>query len=120
MWSFGWWILINYLYEVLKLKQDLRKNKKDTGKTPFFVIDPFRTPFFVLTLASDRAVSYVIVAFSVLVVSTKKRHSRLLKRNCVFQKICFKGEVLKGLQNFQLMSLKKMPISKTEGYSKNP
>ena len=31
------------LYEVLKLKQNFRKSKLVTGKTPFFVIDPFYT-----------------------------------------------------------------------------
>ena len=32
---------INSLKEVLKLKQNLQKNKIVTGKTPFFVIGPF-------------------------------------------------------------------------------
>ena len=35
---------INFLYEVLKLKQNFRKNKVVTEKIPFFVIDPFCTP----------------------------------------------------------------------------
>ena len=32
---------INYLQEVLKLKQNFQKNKVVAGKTPFFVIVPF-------------------------------------------------------------------------------
>ena len=36
---------INALYEVLELKQNFRKDKIATGKTPFFVIGPFCTPY---------------------------------------------------------------------------
>ena len=50
---------------------------------------------FVLTLASDRAVLYGKIAYSILVLLTIKRYSTFLKRVCVFQKICFKIEVLK-------------------------
>ena len=40
----------------------------------------FYSPFlFVLTLASDRTVLYENVAFSILVLSTKKRYFRFLK-----------------------------------------
>ena len=42
---------------------------------------------FVLTLASDRAVLYGNVAFSVLVLSTEKRYSSFLKKVFVFEKI---------------------------------
>ena len=40
----GWYIKSTLLYKFLKLKQNFRKNKVATGKTPFFVIDPFCTP----------------------------------------------------------------------------
>ena len=41
MWAFGLFVQqINSLQEVLKLKQNLQKNKADTGKTPFFVKGP--------------------------------------------------------------------------------
>ena len=50
---------------------------------------------FVLTLASDRAVLYGNVAFSILVLSTKKWYSSFLKRVCVSYKICFKANVMK-------------------------
>ena len=36
---------INSLYKVLKLKLNFRKNKVVAGKTPFFVIGPFCTPY---------------------------------------------------------------------------
>ena len=32
------------IYEILKLKQNFRKTKVVTGKTPFFVIGPFYIP----------------------------------------------------------------------------
>ena len=50
---------------------------------------------FVLTLASDRTVLYGNVAFSILVLSTKKWYSDFLKKVFVFQKICFKVKVFK-------------------------
>ena len=34
---------INSLYEVLKVKQNFRKNEVVTGETPIFVIGPFCT-----------------------------------------------------------------------------
>ena len=47
-----------------------------TGKTLFFVTGLFCTPIlFVLTLASDRAVLYGNVVFSILVLSNKKPYS---------------------------------------------
>ena len=110
---------INCLYEVLKLKQNFRKNKGVTGKTPLFVIGSFILfILFVLILASpwaedvswtsyvrsiyvrcpggpDWAVLYGSVAFPVLVLSTKKQCSRFLRRVSIFQKNCFKVELLK-------------------------
>ena len=35
---------MNSFYEILKLKENFRKNKVVTGKTPFFVIGPSCTP----------------------------------------------------------------------------
>ena len=55
---------------------------------------------FVLTLASDRTVLNGNDAFSILVVSTKKRYSSFLKKVFVFQKICFKVKVLKTFETF--------------------
>ena len=57
IWTFGFFVhQINYFYEILKLKQNFRKDEVATGKTLFFVIGLFCTPHFVLTMASDRAV----------------------------------------------------------------
>ena len=45
LWAFQWLVhQINSLYEVFKLKQNFRKNKVVTGKTPFLVIGPLCTP----------------------------------------------------------------------------
>ena len=54
--TFGWLVhQIEFLYEVLKLKQNFRKNKLVTSKTPF-PVGPFCTAIlFVLIFASDRA-----------------------------------------------------------------
>ena len=92
IWTFGWLLhQTNFLYEALKLKQNFRKNKVVTGKTRFFVIGPFVLPIlFVLTLASGRAVLCGHVAFSILVLSTKKWFSSFVKGVCVLQKTCFK------------------------------
>ena len=63
------------------------------------MIGPFCTSIlFVLTLASDRAVLYGNAAVSVLLLLTKKWYSSFLKQFFVFQKICFKVEVLKALK----------------------
>ena len=47
--------------------------------------------------ASDMAVLFGNNAFSILVLSTKKRYSSFLKKALVFQKICFK--VKEGIEN---------------------
>ena len=94
--TFGWLVCQTIsLYDVLKLKQIFQRKKLVTGKTPFFVIGPFCTPYSILTLASDRLALYGNVAFSILVLSTKKLYSSFLKRVSVSQKICLKVEVLK-------------------------
>ena len=81
------------------MKQISGKNIVVTGKTPLFEIAPFLLPvLFVLKLVSDRAVLYENVAFSIIVLSTKKQNSGFLKRVCVFQKICFKVAVLKTFE----------------------
>ena len=48
-----------------------------------------------ITLASDMANLYENDAFSILVLLTKKQYSRFLKKNFVFQKICFRVLVSK-------------------------
>ena len=100
IWTFGWLLhQINSIYEVPKLKQNFRKRKVVTGKTPFFVIGQFCTPIpFILTLASDKAVLQGNVMLSIVVLLTKKWSSSFLKSVCIFQKIYFKVEVLKSLK----------------------
>ena len=51
---------------------------------------------------------------------SKKRYSSFLKRVCIFQKQCFKVEILKTLEISGDCHQKNMPISKAEGYFKNP
>ena len=51
-------------------------------------------------MVSDRAVLNGNDVFSILVVSTKKQYSGFLKKAFVFQKICFKVEVLKTFETF--------------------
>ena len=97
LWTCRWLVhQINSLYEVLKLEQNFRKNKVVTGKTPFFVISPSRTPHSIcLNIGfADWAVFYGNVAFSILVLSSKKRSSNFLKKVFVFEKIGFKVKVL--------------------------
>ena len=95
IWSFGSLVhQINSFYEVLKRKQNFRKNKVVTGKTSFFEVHFVLTILFVLKLALDVVVLYGNVVFSILVPSTK-RYSNFLKKIFVFQKICFKVKVIK-------------------------
>ena len=92
---------INSLHEVLKLKQNFRKNKVVTGKTPFFVIGPFCTPDSICLINGffSQGSLYGNGAFSILVFSTKKRYSNFLKKVFVFQKICFN---VNGLKTFKI------------------
>ena len=63
-------------HERVKLKQNFRKNIVVTGKTPFFVTDPFCIPHSIcLKCSFDSAVFYGNGAFSILVFSTKKSTS---------------------------------------------
>ena len=64
------------------------------------MIDPyFVLPILcVLTLAPVRAVLYGNVAFSIQVLSTKKRYPSLLKKVFVFKKIVFRVKVLRTLK----------------------
>ena len=59
-------------------------------------------------------------AFSILVLSTKKRYSSFSKKVFVFQKTCFKVKVLKTFKILHWLSHKNMRISQTEGYFENP
>ena len=74
------------------------------------------TILFVLALVFDMIVLYWNDALSILVLLTKKRYPRFLKKVFlfpenlfVFQKIC-----VENIQNFQWLSHKNMLISQTE------
>ena len=100
--NMGIWVIgtSNQLFiRVPRMKQNFQKNKVVTAKTPFFVIGPFCTHHSIcLNMASDMAVLYGNDAFSISVLSTKKRYSSFLRKVFVFQKICFKVKVLKSFK----------------------
>ena len=83
---------------------------------------------FVLAVASARVILYGNVAFSSLVISTKKRWSSFLEKVFVFQKICFKVKLLntfKGSSYFRVktrLTLERRAILKIPNtdFQKNP
>ena len=93
-WIFGWLVhQIISLYKILELKQNFLKNKVVTGKTPFFAIGPLHTLHSICLKIGFWQSSFVWKC--ILVLSTKKRYSCVLKRVCVFQKFFFKVKVMK-------------------------
>ena len=102
IWAFGFLVQqINSLWEVLKLKQNFRKNKVVTGKTPLFVLGLFCSHHSICLNIGFWYCSFVCNdAFSILVLSTKKLYSSFLKKVFVFLKICFKVKVLKTSKVF--------------------
>ena len=85
-------------------------------KTCHFIL----TTLFVLTLASDMTVLYENDAFSVLVLSTKKRYSNFLKKVFVFQKTSFKVKVLKMFKISSNCHIKTCPSLKRRTILKIP
>ena len=70
---------------------NFQKNKVVPGKICSFCNVSLVLPIlFVLTLVFDNTVMYGHVAFSVIVLSSKKRYSSFLKKDLVFQKTSFK------------------------------
>ena len=101
IWTFGWLVYrINSLYEVLRLKQNFRKNKVVAAKTPFFVIGQFYTPPSICLNIEFWQSSFVWECCA-FILSIFKRYSSYLKRLCVFQKICFK---IKEMKTFKTSS----------------
>ena len=76
-------------------KKNCRKNKVVTGWqnsvlcSPFFMYPPHS--IFILSLASDVSVLYGNVAFSILVLSTKKQYSSFFKKGLCFSKNLFQS-----------------------------
>ena len=85
----------------LKPKQNFRKTKLVTGKTPFFVIGPFYTLNSICLNIGFWQRSFIwkycVFKLSTFKVATKKLYSSFLKKK-IFQKICFRVEVLKTLK----------------------
>ena len=122
IWTFGLLVhKINSIKEVLKLKQIFQQNKVVTGKTPLFVIGPFRSRHSIcLKLASDRAGLNGNYVSSILVVSTKKQCSSFLEKVFIFQKIYFKVKVLKTFETFTDCHIKTCRSLKRRGILKIP
>ena len=66
-------------------KEKFSKNKVVTDKTPFFVMDPYCTPYSMcVNIGLGRAVLYGNISFSILILPTKKRYSSFLKKVLFF------------------------------------
>ena len=74
------------------------------------MVGPFCTPYSIgLTLASERAVLYGNVAFSVLLLSTRKRYSPFLKKVKLVRTVL---ETCKTVRNYKhMLSFRKMTFS---------
>ena len=115
----GSWYIKSILYERF-LKWNKIKNKKKLviGKVLFFVKSPFCIPHSIYLNIGFWQDSFVWnVAFSILVLSTKKRYPSFLKKVFVFQKTCFK---IKVLEKFKISSDCHIKISQGKGYFDNP
>ena len=82
-----------------------------------FVICPFCTicipNLSLLTLAFDRVVLFGSFAFSIVVLSTKKRYSIFLRKVFVLKEICFRAKVMKMFKIFNeyfLLTFKMKPL----------
>ena len=90
IWTFGWLVhQINSLYEVLKLKQIFVKTKLVTGKNSFFMIGPFCTPHSICLGIGFWQSSFV--AFSILVLSTKKTVLQFFEKGFRFSENLFQS-----------------------------
>ena len=123
----GIWVLvhqINSLEKVLKLKQNFQKITQLLGKLrSFWWVHFVLIILFVLKLASDLAVLYGNDESSILMVSTKKQYSSVLKKFFVFQKIYFTVKVLKTFKistHCHTSRTEVMPTFRTENYFENP
>ena len=108
LWTFRWLVhQINSLDEVLKLKQNFRKNKLVTGKTPSFVMGSSCSPHSI----------YPNTGFW---QSRRKTILQFFEKGLRFSENLFQSWSIENVQNFQWLWQKNMPIPKTEGYFKNP
>ena len=65
------------------------------------------------TMASDRAILYGNVSFSILMLPTKKRYSSFLKKVFLYKNL-FQSFSIENVQNSQWLSRKNMSIFQTE------
>ena len=102
-------------------KAKFSKNKVVTDKTPFFVIDPYCTPYSMcVNIGLGRAVLYGNISFSILILPTKKRYSSFLKKVLFFwRKFVSKLKHWKRSKS-HWFSYKNKPICQTEGHFENP
>ena len=88
--------LFAYLWRNTVIILNFQKIKAVSGKTPFLMIYPFCTPDSICLNFGFRQGSFGNVALSIVELSTKKQYSGFLKKIFVYQKTCFKVEVLKS------------------------
>ena len=78
-------------------------SKSSYWQTPFFVIGTFCSHHFIFICLD---IGFWYDAFSILLLSTKKRYSSFLKKVFIFQEIYFKAEVLKTFKIFTDCNMK--------------
>ena len=123
IWTFGCLLYqINSLYEVIKFKQNFRKNKIVTGKTMFFMICPFCTPHSICHLNIGFWQSSFVGKCCVfnLILSTKKWYSQFFEKSLRFSKKIFKVEVLKTFKVSSNFHIKTCRSLKGRGILKIP
>ena len=125
IWTFGRLVhQINSLYEVLKLKQNFRKNKVVAGKTSFFLIGPFCAPDSIFFNIGFWHSSFVWECWkcSAFILSTLnlKTVLQFCEKGFRFSENLLQSWSIEIVQNFLWLSHKNMSISQTEGYFKNP
>ena len=95
----GWYIKSSIYKRLLQWNWILKTIREFLEKLRSFCKVNFLLPIlFVLTLVFTRAVWYRNVAFSIIVLSSKKRHSSFLKKDLFFQKTCLKAKVIRTLK----------------------
>ena len=104
----SWYIKSTLCKRFLNCKKNVKNKINQLLAKQFSIL---YSPFYLLNMYGD-------FAFSILVLSTKKRSTSFLKKVSFFRK-CFKVKVSKTF-TFRWLSHKNMPISQTEGYFKNP
>ena len=116
-------ITLNQLLEVFFLKLNFQKKKKKkivTKRRLLLQVHFVHLILFVLPMGSQqgRFVRRYCI-FNQQVQLKQGRCFRFVKKDFVFQKTCFKGEVMRRFKISSDCHIKSMRISQTEGYFKN-